>query len=54
MGKERQGDRRVDFYTEEFALSSTGNSLIHSLICSFTRSVSALGPAPVWALGLQR
>nr|XP_030689930.1 sodium-dependent proline transporter isoform X2 [Globicephala melas] len=31
-----------------------GNALIHSLICSFIHSMSALSPVLAWALGLQR
>nr|XP_033709313.1 sodium-dependent proline transporter isoform X3 [Tursiops truncatus] len=31
-----------------------GNALIHSLICSFIHSMSALSPVLAWALGLKR
>lgn len=44
----------IDFSTEEFVLYLAGNAFIHSLICSFIHSMSALSPVLAWALGLQR
>lgn len=36
VGEGGQVDRRLDFCTEEFALSSAGNSFVYSCICSFS------------------
>lgn len=58
-GGEEQVDRSqilkvIDFCTEEFVLYLAGNAFIHSLICLFIHSMSALSPVLAWALGLQR